>query len=108
MKSLQRDLKKVNVELEQILKKDSHIKNEKKKAQEKNNGKKDESDTGDKNKVEGLVKKWFSSRKMKGKLENKSITNSLYKINKFRQQSQAIQALQQQQAQILALFLQRR
>ena len=34
LKSLQRDLKKANVELEQILKKDSHIKNEKKKAQE--------------------------------------------------------------------------
>ena len=60
----------------------------------------DESDTGDKNKVEGLVKKWLvffeknlnktanldqktcKNKTMKGKLGNDSITSSLYKINK--------------------------
>ena len=62
----------------------------------------DESDTGDKNKVEGLVKKWLvffeknlnktanldqktcKNKTMKGKLGNDSITSSLYKINKFK------------------------
>ena len=60
----------------------------------------DESDTGNKNKVEGLVKKWLvfleknvnkisnldqktcKNKSMKGKLGNDSITNSLYKTNK--------------------------
>ena len=62
----------------------------------------DESDTGDKNKVEGFVKKWLvffkknlnkianldqktcKNKTMKGKLGNDSITSSLYKINKFK------------------------
>ena len=60
----------------------------------------DESDIGDKNKVEGLVKKWLvfseknlnknanlhqktcKNKKMKGTLGNDSINSSLYKINK--------------------------
>ena len=60
----------------------------------------DESDTGDKIKVEGLVKKWLvffeknlnktanldqktcKNKTMKGKLGNDSINRSLYKINK--------------------------
>ena len=60
----------------------------------------DESDTRDKNKLEGLVEKWLvffeknlnkianleqktcKNKTMKGKLGKDSITSSLYKINK--------------------------
>ena len=86
----------------------------------------DENDAGDKNNVEGLVEKWLvffkknlnkitnldqktcKNKTLKGKLGNDNITTSLHKINKSKtQQSQAIQVLQQQQTQILALLLQR-
>ena len=71
MKTLQRDLKKVNVEPKQILKKDSLYRKRKKrklKKGEKSNGKiwrdkkrevQDESDTGDKNMKKGVVQKWL-------------------------------------------------
>ena len=89
----------------------------------------DESDTGDKNIVEGVFQKWLVFiRFIREKLEQgrefrsedlqeennkrearKREHNQLIIQNKQMQaqQSQAIQALQQQQAQILAFWLQR-
>ena len=89
----------------------------------------DESDTGDKNIVEGVFQKWLVFiRFIREKLEQgrefrsedlqeennerearKRQHNQLIIQNKQMQaqQSQAIQALQQQQAQILAFWLQR-
>ena len=89
----------------------------------------DESDTGDKNIIDGLVQKWLVFiRFIREKLEQgrefrsedlqeennerearKRQHNQLIMQNKQiqAQQSQTIQALQQQQAQILAFLLQR-
>ena len=83
----------------------------------------DESDTGDKNKVEILVKKWLiffeenlnkiasldqktcKNKTMKGKLGNDSITSSLYKINKSKlRKVRQSKPCNNQQAQILALL----
>ena len=106
-------MKKVNVEPKQILKKDSLISKTKprklttkgKKAMETfgktwNPKRRDESGTGDKNKVEGLAEKCLvlfeknsnnianldqkicKNKTMKGKLGNDSITSLIYKINK--------------------------
>ena len=113
------------------------IENENKKAQEmrkeamerfgetrKRNGQ-EESDIGDRNKVEGVVKKWLiffeknlnkianldqnicKKKTMKGKLGKDSITIIIQNQHMKAQQNKKIQILQEQQAQILALLLQR-
>ena len=115
LKTLQRDLKRVKVDPKQVLKKDSLYRKRKKESSrnEKKNNKKiwrdkkrevqDESDTGDKNIVEGVVQKrlvflvlfeknlskvanldqkTYKKKTIKGKLGKESITSSLYKINK--------------------------
>ena len=84
MEKLKRDLKKVNVEPKQILKKDSLYRKQKKESSR--NDKKlmerfgetkkcevqDESDAGDKNIVEGVVQKWLIFIKLFMKRLNKS------------------------------------
>ena len=83
----------------------------------------DESDTGDKNKVEILVKKWLiffkenlnkianldqkncKNKTMKEKLGNDSIISSLYKINKSKlREVRQFKPCNNQQAQIFALL----
>ena len=89
LKTLQKDLKKVNVDQSRYSKKTVYIENEKKKAQEmrinaikrfgetKKREVQDESDTGDKNLVEGVVQKWlvfirFIREKLEQSLEFRS------------------------------------
>ena len=85
----------------------------------------EESDIGDRNKVEGVVKKWLiffeknlnkianldqnicKKKTMKGKLGKDSITIIIQNQHMKAQQNKKIQILQEQQAQILALLLQR-